>query len=529
MFGEKTMKKLRRNLTSGLYLFIFLMLIEILLIVLVQFFLEAIFEYLSIDHKWVSLFWASVKLLEVIFVLVLYHKILNKHEDPEFKIAWLIGLVALPLFVTFIYLVFSSKGLSKQERRVMELSRATYIPYLKMQQIAFKENEEKVGDGLGPLNYIKNTAGMGYHSHNRVEYYKNGETFFPKMIEALKEAKEFIFIEFFIISDGKEWDDVKNILIEKAKQGVEVRLVYDDLGCAGTISPRTPRRLRKFGIKCYKFHKFRPFLHRSYNNRTHRKIVIVDHKYGFTGGCNLADEYANEIERFGYWKDTMVRIEGSAITNLITTFLQDNDLCTKQASDYNKYLDYKYPKFEEEGYVSFFGDGPGGIDNALIGEQNYINIIHHAKKRVDISTPYLIPTYQLLDAMRNAALRGVEVNLILPGIPDKKLVYKMAKSNFPFLLDAGVNIYFYKPGFNHMKSALADGELGFVGTINFDFRSLVHHFECGATLYKTPCLKELHEDFDEMLKVSEKVPADFKLGAFSRFICAILKLFFPLF
>ena len=192
------MKKLRRNLTSGLYLFIFLMLIEILLIVLVQFFLEAIFEYLSIDHKWVSLFWASVKLLEVIFVLVLYHKILNKHEDPEFKIAWLIGLVALPLFVTFIYLVFSSKGLSKQERRVMELSRATYIPYLKMQQIAFKENEEKVGDGLGPLNYIKNTAGMGYHSHNRVEYYKNGETFFPKMIEALKEAKEFIFIEFYL-------------------------------------------------------------------------------------------------------------------------------------------------------------------------------------------------------------------------------------------------------------------------------------------------------------------------------------------
>lgn len=523
------MKKLRRNLTSGLYLFIFLMLIEILLIVLVQFFLDAIFEHLSIDHKWVSLFWASVKLLEAIFVIVLYHKILNKHEDPEFKIAWLIGLVALPLFVTFIYLVFSSKGLSRQERRVMELSRATYIPYLKMQQIAFKESEDKVGDGLGPLNYIKNTSGMGYHSHNRVEYYKNGETFFPKMIEALKEAKEFIFIEFFIISDGKEWGDVKNILIEKAKQGVEVRLVYDDLGCAGAISPRTPRKLRKFGIKCYKFHKFRPFLHRSYNNRTHRKIVIVDHKYGFTGGCNLADEYANEIKRFGYWKDTMVRIEGSAITNLITTFLQDYDLCTKQASDYNKYLDFKYPKFEEEGYVSFFGDGPGGIDNALIGEQNYINIIHHAKKRVDISTPYLVPTYQLLDAMRNAALRGVEVNLILPGIPDKKLVYKMAKSNFPFLLESGVNIYYYKPGFNHMKSALADGELGFVGTINFDFRSLVHHFECGATLYKTPCLKELHEDFDEMLKVSEKVPADFKLGAFSRFICAILKLFFPLF
>ena len=505
------------------------MIIEVLLIVLVQFFLEAIFESLSIDNKWVSLFWAVVKLIEAIFVLVLYHKILNKHEDPEFKIAWLIGLVVLPLFVAFIYVVFSNKGLSREEKRVMELSRTAYVPYLKMHDRAFHENENEVGDGLGPLSYIKNTSGMGYHSHNHIEYYKNGETFFPKMIEALKEAKEFIFIEFFIISDGKEWSSVKEVLIEKAKQGVEVRLVYDDLGCAGTISPRTPKKLGKYGIKCYKFHKFRPFLHRSYNNRTHRKIVVVDHKYGFTGGCNLADEYANEIKRFGYWKDTMIRIEGSAISNLITTFLQDYDLCVKEPSDYNKYLDFEYPKFEDEGYITPFGDGPGGIDNHLIGEQNYINIIHYAKKRVDISTPYLIPTYQLLDAMRNAALRGVEVNLILPGIPDKKLVYKMAKSNFPFLLEAGVNIYLYTPGFNHMKSALADSELGFVGTINFDFRSLVHHFECGATLYKSPCLKELHEDFDEMIKVSQKVTVDFKLGRFARFKCAILKLFYPLF
>ena len=505
------------------------MLIEVLLIVLVQFFLEAIFESLSIDNKWVSLFWAVVKLVEAIFVIVLYHKILNKHEDPEFKVAWLIGLVILPLFVAFIYVVFSNKGLSREEKRVMELSRTAYVPYLKMHNHAFHENENAAGDGLGPLNYIKNTSGMGYHSHNHIEYYKNGETFFPKMIEALKEAKEFIFIEFFIISDGKEWNEVKEVLIEKAKQGVEVRLVYDDLGCAGTISPRTPKKLGKYGIKCYKFHKFRPFLHRSYNNRTHRKIVVVDHKYGFTGGCNLADEYANEIKRFGYWKDTMIRIEGSAISNLITTFLQDYDLCVKEPSDYNKYLDFEYPKFEDEGFITPFGDGPGGIDNHLIGEQNYINIIHYAKKRVDISTPYLIPTYQLLDAMRNAALRGVEVNLILPGIPDKKLVYQMAKSNFPFLLDSGVNIYFYTPGFNHMKSALADEELGFVGTINFDFRSLVHHFECGATLYKTPCLKELHEDFNDMIKASQKVPTDFKLGRFARFKCAILKLFYPLF
>jgi len=523
------MKKLRRNLTSGLYLFIFLMILEVLLIIIVQFFLEIIFEALSINDEWISLFWATVKLLEMLFVVILYYKILCRQEDPEFKIAWLIGLVSLPLFVTMLYLFFGRRGISKKEERVIELSKATYYPYQKAQHLVNKDKEADVGRGLGAFNYIKNTSGMGFHSHNHIEYYKNGETFFPKMIDALKEAKEFIFIEFFIISDGKEWSAVKEILIEKAKQGVEVRLVYDDLGCAGTISPRTPKKLGKYGIKCFKFHKFRPFIHRSYNNRTHRKIVVVDHKYGFTGGINLADEYANEIERFGYWKDTMIRIEGSAIANLITTFLQDYDLCAKAPSDYNKYLDYQYPKFEDEGFIAPFGDGPGGIDNALIGEQNYINILNYAQKRVDISTPYLIPTYPLIDAMRNAALKGVEVNLILPGIPDKKLVYTIAKSNMPFLLEAGVNIYFYTPGFNHMKSALADGELGFVGTINFDFRSLVHHFECGATLYKVPCLKELQEDFEEMIKVSQKVPENFKLRRFGRFICAILKLFYPLF
>lgn len=487
-----------------------------------------IFELFKVSNNWLYFVWGSIKLLEWIFIVVLYHRILNRPEDPEFKIAWLIGLLILPFFVTFIYIIFGNHGLSKKEERVVELSRATYLPYLKMQHKLNKDDQDKLGREVGTFNYITNTSGMGYHSHNRITYYKNGEAFFPAMIEALKEAKEFIFIEFFIITDGKKWSAVRDILIEKAQQGVEVRLVYDDLGCSGTISPRTPKKLGKYGIKCFKFHKFRPFLHRSYNNRSHRKIVVVDHKYAFTGGINLADEYANEIVRFGYWKDTMIRIEGSCISNLITTFLQNYDLCAKKPSDYNKYLDFEYPKFNDPGLITAFGDGPGGIDNALIGEQNYINIINYATKRVDISTPYLIPTYKLLDALRNAALRGVEVNLILPGIPDKKLVYKIAKSNLPFLLESGVHVYFYTPGFNHMKSAIADGELGFVGTINFDFRSLVHHFECGATLYKNPCLKELQEDFDEMLKVSKPVPTDFKLGLWSRFICAILKLFTPL-
>jgi cardiolipin synthase len=286
--------------------------------------------------------------------------------------------------------------------------------------------------------------------------------------------------------------------------------------------------LRKLGIECYKFHPFRPILSGMYNNRDHRKIVIIDHEMAFTGGMNLADEYGNVIERFGYWKDTMIKIEGSGINNLIITFLQNFDLSCHKISDYDKYIKYKYKEYDTSGYVMPFGDGPGGIDNALIGEQTYINILHYAKHEVYISTPYLVPTYGLIDALRNAATRGVKVHLIVPGIPDKKLVYRVAETNFRYLMSAGVKIYRYKPGFNHMKSIIADGKLAMVGTINFDFRSLVHHYECGAVLYKTECMKDILEDFKQMLSVSEEVPANFKPKNFTRLLCAVLKIITPL-
>ena len=320
------------------------------------------------------------------------------------------------------------------------------------------------------------------------------------------------------------------MLKQKAKEGVEVRILYDDMGCGGTIHSRTPKILGKFGIKCYKFHPFRPILSGVYNNRDHRKIVVIDHKMAFTGGMNLADEYANDIKRFGYWKDTMIKIEGSAIDNLITVFLQNLNLAVGHVSDYNKWLNHKYENYyEDEGYCMPFGDGPGDYIPGLVGEQTYINILNYAKEKVYISTPYLVPTYGLIDALRNTALRGVEVNLILPGIPDKKVVYWMAKSNFKYLLDAGVNIYLYTPGFNHMKSAIADNELGFVGTINFDFRSLVHHFECGALLYKCNCMSQITEDFEEMIKVSKKVPRNYHFRGIKKSICSVLKIISALF
>ena len=528
------MKKFLRNLFSGNILVLLILLFEIGLFLAVQFYgdniISWILEHFNIDSGSGVIGWLTLgggyillKLVAFIVALLIFFKIINREEDPEFKIPWIVGMLLLPFFFSVLFLIFGQHKLRKKDRIIIKATKNAYNAHFNVD-----EYKDELGRAYGAFKYLSNTTLLGPHKNNQVTYYKCGEEFFPAFIEGLKQAKEFIFMEFFIISDGKEWSAVTEILKKKAQEGVDVRIVYDDMGCSGTISAFTPRKLKKFGIKCYKFHPFRPILSGVYNNRDHRKIVVIDHQMAFTGGINLADEYANEIKRFGYWKDTMVKIEGSGINNLITIFLQNHDLCTGEVSDYNKYLMFDYEKFDDHGFVMPFGDGPGGIDDALVGEQNYINIINYATKSCYISTPYLVPTYGLLDAMRNAALRGVDIHLIVPGIPDKKAVYAVAKSNFRFLINAGVHVHIYKPGFNHMKSAIADDELAFVGTINFDFRSLVHHFECGTILYKNKCLKEIRNDFDEMVSVSEEVPTSYKLKRGTRWFCSIVKLITPL-
>ena len=624
------MKKLFRFLSGGTLLIALFIIIEVGVVLVIDigidtYILNAIFNAagtpLIVQIEVAAYYTLTVMIIRFFFLIlaiVLFFRIINKWEDPEFKIPWLVFLFALPMVTCVFYLIFANHGLPHKEKKVMK----TYYKGIEPFSIINKKHDEEIvnelGDACGAFKYIANTAKVGIHKDNRITYYKNGESFFPAFIEGLKKAKEFIFIEFFIITDGQEWSAVQEVLKEKAQQGVDVRIIYDDMGSGGTISTFTPRRLRKYGIKAYKFHPFRPILSGVFNNRDHRKIVVIDHQMAFTGGINLADEYANIIERFGYWKDTMVKIEGTGIANLISTFLANYMIASKTGSeklfkktlnsklislfkennisfnekrlsikkvkdlvhekyqtnaaimtspmfgkspketaeyivskihmpevekavisnsglitfyiqnDFDKFLEDKYETYKNEGFVMPFGDGPGDIDSALIGEQNYINILNYAKERVYISTPYLIPTYQLLDALKNAALRGVDVRLIVPGIPDKKLVYLVAKAHFKPLLEAGVKIYKYTPGFNHMKSMLADDELAFVGTINFDFRSLVHHFECGTIIYKSNCLKDIKADFEEMIIASEEVPEKYKLNIFGRILCGLIKLIAPL-
>ena len=513
------MKRFFRKLFSPLVITAIISIIEIAAIIIGFYFLQ---DYLnSVLEPIVVL--VAVRIIEVIVFMI----VVNKRENPEYKIPWIILIFIFPIVAIVLYVFFANHGLKRRDQKILKQINAQLDEIFEVndeEKFQFRETVPLRYRSI--FKYLRKVTRLHNTCNNRVTYYKNGELFFPELVESLKKAKDFIFMEFFIITEGKWWSEIEKILLKKAEEGVEIRLIYDSLGCFGTLPNNYARKLRKNGIKCYKFHPFMPFLSGTYNNRDHRKIAIIDHSIAYTGGMNLADEYANDELRFGYWKDTMIKIEGAGISNFIATFLENYDIASHTVSDYKKYVVYDYAEYDEPGYVYMFGDGPGGYSkNEPIGEENYLQIINRADRTLWISTPYLIPTYRLMEALKNAANRGVEVKLFVPGIPDKKAVYWLAKSNFGELSKVGVHIYLYTPGFNHEKQMVADGILAFCGTINFDFRSLVHHFECGVTMYDTPCIREMVEDFKEMEKVSQRVRVGKDINAFQRLIISILSIF----
>ena len=535
------MKNFLRKIFASKVLCFILMFLEFAAVVVLWAFVELRFvdyaahgtpphERALVDLIITIVFYALRAVLYVIDLLVFF-KIIIRDENPEYKIPWLALMFLLPIWTIVFYLVFVRNGIRKRDRKIVEPTKEILLKYQDETEEEHNSLLAKIDPRYqGIFNYLRKATHLGLTEGNRMTYYRVGEDFFPEFVESLKKAEKFIFIEFFIIGEGIWWTKVLDVLKEKATQGVDVRVIYDDIGSSGVVKSNMPDKLQKMGIKCHKFHPVMPTMSNTVNNRDHRKIVVVDHKLAFTGGMNLADEYANDEVKFGYWKDTMVKIEGPGIANLIATFLQNYDLTTFQISNYDEFLKGDYPKFNDKGMAFAFGDAPGAFnDHENIGEQNYINLLNVAVNRVDISTPYLICSYPMMRALMGAAKRGVEVNLFVPGVPDKKFVYYMAKSSFHVLLEAGVNIYVYKPGFNHEKQMLVDDRVCFTGTINFDFRSLTHHFECGVTYIDVPCLKEIKADFEDMMTVSEKVPSDFKMKGWSRFLAGILKMFRVLF
>ena len=504
--------KILKKIFSRMSLMLLLILIEIGAIMTGVVFLLNYWPFFSIELALVHV---------IVFLMVV-----NRKGPTELKTPWIITVLLLPILGVLIYAFFANHGLKSKYRKITKEIRNEQKKHFDADPETLKLIKEKETTYSSPFEYLSHSMRYTPSSGNKVRYYSSGEEFFPRFKEELKKAKEFIFLEFFIIDRGKEWNEIHQILVDKAKEGVEVRVIYDDIGCAGLLHSYYPKILKKEGIKCFRFNPFIPLLSGIFNNRDHRKIAIIDHHIAYTGGMNLADEYANDIVRFGYWKDSMIEIQGPAIDNLIYLFLATYDLSRNKSSDYDKYLGYQYERYPENSIVAPFGDGPSPFYGNEVGEATFINMIESAKESIYISTPYFIPTDNLKSAILRAGYRGVDIRILLPGIPDKKPVYKMALRYVNDLVKAGIKVYRYNEGFNHAKMIVVDKKIAFVGTINMDYRSLVHHFECGAIFMNSKAVDDAYDDLLDCFDHGEALTKEnTKLSVMSSFMCALLNIF----
>ena len=462
--------------------------------------------------------------------------IVNSRMDPAYKITWLVVMVFLPVLGATLYVLFANKKFTKKEKKSIDgvNEQLDKIMSYSSNGVLKKLNPDKDPDAYSIGQYIKRSGHIDIFDDTETTYYAWGEEAFPVMIEKLKKAKHYIFMEYFIIEQGHFWNSILEVLIEKAQEGLDVRVMYDDLGCMSTLPNDYDKYLESVGIKCCIFAKIRPFLDIRMNNRDHRKILVIDGHTGFTGGINIADEYINEKIRFGKWKDNAIMLRGAGVFGLTTLFLEAwSRLRNEPIDDFKPYLPTVYLNetipFKTDGLVQPYGSIPYTFET--IGLNVYQDIIFRAKKYLYISTPYLILNSEMLNAIMMAAKNGVDVRLLTPHIPDKKLVFGVTRSFYRPLVEAGVRVYEYAPGFVHAKTFIADDEMGTVGTINLDYRSLFLHSENGVFLYKTKSLKDIKQDFENTFLVSKEFTAEVIEKEFSlpyRLFVAVLRLFAPL-
>lgn len=433
----------------------------------------------------------------IIFTAVMVLLIINGNMDPTAKITWLIIIMLLPVFGSLLYFYIQSDlGHRVFKRRFDALT--TELKETIPQDEELKKRILSVSpESFAIAQYIKKSGCYPIYENTEVTYFPSGEEKFKALLEELKKAEKFIFLEYFIINEGIMWGQILEILSQKAAEGVDVRVIYDGT-CEFTTLPHDyPKRLEKLGIKCKVFLPLTPLVSTSYNYRDHRKILVIDGHTAFNGGVNLADEYINHIERFGYWKDTAIMLKGDAVKSFTLMFLQVWSI-DKTEEDINKFVYEPYKSVKAEGFVLPYADCP--LDGYKVGERVYMDILNRAEKYVHIMTPYLILDGEMETAIKFAAERGVDVSIILPGIPDKKIPYALAKTHYASLMASGVKIYEFTPGFVHAKVFVSDDERAVVGTINLDYRSLYHHFECATYMYGTKCIKNIENDFEETIK-----------------------------
>ncbi|MBQ6807210.1 MAG: cardiolipin synthase [Lachnospiraceae bacterium] len=495
------------------------------LIVLIQvgFFLLELFKW---GNHYVEIA-VALKLLSVGVVVYL----IWKPGNPAVKLAWIVPIMLFPLFGGILYLAFGHVIISRKLRSQMQNTEELMKKSLPDNEIVMQKVKEQNIAVSNQMRYLKDFSCTPVWENTNTVYYPDGLPYWRQMLEDLEQAEHFIFLEYFILGEGTMWDEILQILERKVKEGVEVRLIYDDVGSVFVLPKHYDQMMEKKGIKCVAFNKLIPFMTIILNNRDHRKIVVIDGKIGYTGGINLADEYINYKTVHGHWKDAGIRLEGEAVWSLTTMFLQMWNMSRDTDKDYavyRRFFEGQSKIYEEKGFVQPYGDTP--FDDETVGENVYLNMISYAKKYLYVFTPYLITDNEMNTALKLAAKRGVDVRIVTPGIPDKKLIYWLTQSSYQNLIEAGVKIYQYSDGFIHSKCVLCDDEIATVGTINFDYRSFYHHFECGVFLYQTESISVLKQDMEDTFSVSEEITLEWCQKKFMKtnVIGPILKLFSPL-
>lgn len=473
--------------------------------------------------------WITTAFQLLSILMALY--IINNDDVPAYRMGWILVIMVVPLFGGLLYVLLGEKRPARKLRERLANGKCGHSEYISQAPQVMESFVEAAPRAAATAKYISTYAEFPVWQNTQVKYHSLGQEQFEDMLTELNKAQHFIFLEYFIIEEGYMWNTILDILKSKVQQGVDVRVIYDDMGCLPKIPASYHTKLEKYGIKCMVFNPFIPIFSMVMNNRDHRKMMIIDGNTVFTGGINLADEYINRVSRFGHWKDTGVMLKGDAVWNFTVMFLElwnsfhKEKLC---ADNYKPSADIA----ESDGFVQPFGDSP--LDGETVSVNVYIDILAQAKNYVYIFTPYLAISDELQLALIAAAKRGVDVRMVLPGIPDKKIAYRLSRSYYNPLLKAGIQIYEYTPGFIHAKSYVCDDGVAVVGTINMDYRSLYLHFECGVYMYGCDAINRLKQDALDTFMVSHQVTLQERKRnlvqkLFGGLFDSILRVFAPLF
>lgn len=513
--------QLVRKSRSGILRIVFGRTAVILVLIALQAFL--LFNILKYFEQYVPVFFGG----NAIFALFIVLYIINKSNNPTVQLSWTILTLLVPVVGGLLYLyVETHPGQRILEKRLQTLYQQTQR-YVKQDDEVINALRQSDMGTARMADYVRKHGNFSIYQNTQVRYLPLGEVKLEAMLEELEKAEKYIFMEYFILAKGIMWEKVLEVLERKVEQGVEVRVMYDGTCAVNLLPYNYPAMMEAVGIKCKMFAPLKPILSTHYNNRDHRKILVIDGKVGFTGGINIGDEYINHEKRFGHWKDTAVLLKGDAVEGLTQMFLQMWNV-NEKSEDYEKYLCVEKAKVDAKGFVMPYGDSP--FDEELIGETVYMDILNRAEDYVHIMSPYLILDHEMVNTLTYAAKRGVDVKLMLPHVPDKVAPFSLAKNHYKELIRAGVKIYEYTPGFVHAKVFVSDDKKAVVGTINLDYRSLYLHFECAAFLFDVPEIEVIEKDYQATLAKCQQITLEdcAKEKIYMRVLGKLLKVVAPL-